>query len=254
VAKVTLWVGFLLILSSTANAELIDRAGGLIYDPVLDITWLSDANLAAGSAYDNGTSSNDGIMTWANAVAWAGNLSYYDNIRGRIWDDWRLPSTAPVNGVSFNYGLSYDGSTDLGWNIISPHSELSYMFYVNLENKGLRDVLGNSQSGEGLIDDPNNPSDESLFLNLQSAYWSSTTYLGPDVGSFPFAWDFIMGGGTQSRAFQGGADHAAWAVRNGDVGLAQLMVPEATSLALWTISCLSIGWGASRRRNALASL
>ena len=36
-------------LKAVANGELIDRGGGLIYDSLLDITWLKDANLARSS-------------------------------------------------------------------------------------------------------------------------------------------------------------------------------------------------------------
>ncbi len=65
-----------------AQAALVDRGGGLIYDDALDITWLQDANYGAGSAYDNGTSATDGLMTWDNALAWADNLSYFDPAAG----------------------------------------------------------------------------------------------------------------------------------------------------------------------------
>ena len=37
---------FLLLLSFNATAALYDRGNGLIYDDVLDITWLQDANYA----------------------------------------------------------------------------------------------------------------------------------------------------------------------------------------------------------------
>lgn len=53
----------------TGNATLYDRGGGLIYDDVLDITWLQDANYGAGSSYDDGTDTTDGKMTFDNAVA-----------------------------------------------------------------------------------------------------------------------------------------------------------------------------------------
>ena len=52
-------------VAGTVNAELHDRGGGLIYDDVLNITWLQDANYGAGSIYDNGDSITDGRMTWA---------------------------------------------------------------------------------------------------------------------------------------------------------------------------------------------
>ena len=56
-----------LSVSLSANAALYDRGNGLIYDDVLDITWLQDANYAQTSGYDT-----DGRMTWIEAKAWAG--------------------------------------------------------------------------------------------------------------------------------------------------------------------------------------
>ena len=74
----TLVLGVLLAhgITSTAQATLIDRGDGLIYDDVLDITWLQDANYAQTSGYDA-----DGLMGWNAANIWAGALSYggYDD-------------------------------------------------------------------------------------------------------------------------------------------------------------------------------
>ena len=56
-----------------ANAALIDRGGGLIYDTDRDITWLQDANYAQTSGYDG-----DGLMNWSAATAWADSDPYVD--------------------------------------------------------------------------------------------------------------------------------------------------------------------------------
>ena len=69
--KITLGASILLLVSVQVNATLIDRGGGLIYDDVLNITWLQDANLGAGSSFDDGGSTTDGLMNWQNAVDWA---------------------------------------------------------------------------------------------------------------------------------------------------------------------------------------
>ena len=45
--------------ASVAQATLFDRGGGLIYDNVLDVTWLQDANYAKTSGYNA-----EGIMSW----------------------------------------------------------------------------------------------------------------------------------------------------------------------------------------------
>ena len=103
-----------LILTSSAEAALYDRGLGLIYDDVLDVTWLQDANYAKTSGYDS-----DGLMDWQNAKTWAESLSYAG------FSDWRLPTVSPSNGIGFNYNFAYDGSTDQGNNITSSHSELA---------------------------------------------------------------------------------------------------------------------------------
>ena len=66
--------------SSVANAALVDRGGGLIYDTELNITWLADANV-------------NGVMIWDNAMTWASNFSYYDSVRNVTYTDWRLPTS-----------------------------------------------------------------------------------------------------------------------------------------------------------------
>ena len=96
---------YTLAVSMSANAALVDRGGGLIYDTDLNITWLADANYAMASGYDA-----DGRMTWTNAMTWAANLSYGGYI------DWRLPTTLqPDPTCQFNdaigsYGYNCTGS------------------------------------------------------------------------------------------------------------------------------------------------
>lgn len=84
---------------NVANSDLIDRGNGLIYDNVLDITWLQNANLTSTA------------MNWSDSVDWAENLNFGG------FDDWRLPT---IN-VSTQDG-SCDSSTTggirakTGWN------------------------------------------------------------------------------------------------------------------------------------------
>jgi hypothetical protein len=122
-------------LAGGAQAALIDRGNGMIYDDVLDVTWLQDANYAKTSGHDT-----DGLMTWSEATTWAANLVYGG------YDDWRLPTVTPVAGGSvFNTSFSLAGTTDYGYNISAPGttyasstaSELAYMFYNNLGAKAM---------------------------------------------------------------------------------------------------------------------
>ncbi|WP_054762185.1 DUF1566 domain-containing protein [Methylomonas koyamae] len=105
----------------TAQAALLDRGGGMLYDTVLNVTWLQDANYAKTSGYDA-----DGKMDWHAAVAWADQLEFGG------FSDWRLAGIKPVNGIAYNENFSDDGSTDYAWNVSSPNSELGYMYFVNL--------------------------------------------------------------------------------------------------------------------------
>ena len=66
------------------------------YDTVLDITWLRDANV-------------NGVMSWDTAMTWADTL-----VVGGV-GGWRLPKVTPVNGTSFQYRFSNNGSTDYGY-------------------------------------------------------------------------------------------------------------------------------------------
>ncbi|HBH62297.1 MAG TPA: hypothetical protein DDX85_11295 [Nitrospiraceae bacterium] len=65
----------LIVCIPLGNAALNDRGGGLIYDDVLDITWMQDANYFGST------------MTWNDAV----NL--VDNFVFQGYDDWRLPES-----------------------------------------------------------------------------------------------------------------------------------------------------------------
>jgi hypothetical protein len=200
---------FLLIsilgFSQVVKAALYDRGGGLIYDDVLDVTWLQDANYAATSGYDD--SDSLGRMNWDDAMAWAGQLEYYDSARDIVWDDWRLPRTQPINPNDWVLGWGYDGTSDEGYNITSPNSEMAYMFYVNLNNSAYYGTNGyGPQENWGL-------QNTGLFVNLQSAtYWSETVY--PENWLEAFYFDFEMGDQGPDNKNE---INYAWAVRGGDV-------------------------------------
>ena len=97
-----------------ASATLFDRGRGLIYDDILDVTWLQNANLAGS------------LMTWENANSWATSLSYSEFDSG-----WRLPSA-----------LDQDGSWPCSLHDCTG-SEMGHMFYNNLGGIALVDFTGN---------------------------------------------------------------------------------------------------------------
>jgi hypothetical protein len=203
----------------TSEAALYDRGNGLIYDDVLNVTWFKDANYAKTSGYHP-----TGNMSWGQSMAWVEQLTYAG------FSDWRLPSTKPVNGSIFNYRSSNDGSTDLAYNIRSPNSEMSYMFYVNLGNIGERDINGNLTGciGSGFCLKNTDPFKNMIQANVRT--WSSSTPPKPNDGKDQtFAFIFVAPGGFQSLY---GKEHGAqaWAVRDGDVAA----VPVPSALLLFT--------------------
>ena len=193
--------------TTPTHATLWDGGGGLIYDDHLNITWLQDANY-----YGN-------ELTWQQAMTWAANLVYGG------YSDWRLPTT--VDGP---YVFGYDGTTTAGFNITT--SELGYMYYINLSNKGYYDTSGNgpqpgwSSTPNATFVDGNGKTVS--FQNLQSCwYWSSTMYslLAPT-----YAWTFSYDYG-QQYCFGPTTcdDFYFWPVRPGDVSAP---VPEPTTMLL----------------------
>jgi hypothetical protein len=227
-----------ILASGAAQAALIDRGGGMLYDTVLDITWLQDANYAKTSGYDA-----DGRMTWSDANVWAANLVYGG------YSNWRLASNTPV-GAAWNYGFSYNGSTDVGVNITSPHSELSYMYYVNLGLHGYYTPAGAYDPTFGIYGNGTvgGQSNVGLVNNLQSDYyWSGTAY-APNPAAY--AWDFRPYDSFQDYNSQNNQFYA-WAVRPGDVA-APSAAPEPATLAL-TFAGLGLAGLARRRRTFGAS-
>lgn len=107
--QILIAVGCLVLAALPVRAALYDRGGGLIYDDVLDVTWLQDAACQVTSNAPNVDA--NGKMTWQHAVDWVSALVYYDPIRNIDWAGWRLPRVSPVNGTDFVIRNGYDGST-----------------------------------------------------------------------------------------------------------------------------------------------
>jgi hypothetical protein len=167
------------------------------------------------------------------------------------YDDWRLPTVKPL-GASFGYNFSNNGSTDRGYGITSPNSEMSYMCHVNLGNKGYCTPDNsipsdcNEQSGWGLnntsFTDATTNTSKSI-QNLQNSVYCS----GAEDPPFPsYAWVFSANVGFQG-AFDKGYGFYAWAVRSGDVADGGPSIPEPGSLTLVGLGLVGLGWARRRR-------
>ncbi len=173
-------------VSSVANAALVDRGGGLIYDTDLNITWLSNANV-------------NGLMTWNTALTWAANLSYYDSVRNVTYTDWRLPTTLQPDATCSGQGLVSSGNNCTG-------SEMGHLFYTELG--GVR--------GQSIATTHN--TNYNLFQNVQASYyWSGSEY----ERVIDYAWLFYFGNGFQGATYKVNGLYA-WAVRPGDVAAVPL--------------------------------
>ena len=197
------------------------------YDTDLNITWLRETSVDYGNSLGNplgGTSFSEG-QDWVSSL----------NVGGV--SGWRLPATLPVDGASFSYTFSYDGTTDFGY--WSTASEMAHLFYVTLGNTGycphsdvsicagslpvLNPIIGMTNSGQ--------------FANLIGGVYISGTPFAPNPGYD--TWVFSMWYGDQDYCFACGplgedgdvAVTYALAVHDGDVGVPIPAVAELPTVA-----------------------
>ena len=213
------------------SAALYDRGNGMIYDDVLDITWLQDANYAQTSGYAvanavggvNTGSTNiqaDGRMGWDAARAWADQLNFGG------YSDWGLGSFEG-NGVA-----AYVSTGELG-----------HMFYNNLEGQSQEDT--NCAFTTGCLADTiyyDNNSGTTVHLNVQIGdYWYDESYFSAS------AWAFRMSSGFQT-VYDISYQKYAWAVADGDIVTLGLTSVVPVPASAWLFGSALIGLVGVKRK------
>jgi hypothetical protein len=227
-AVIVLSVG--LLFATTANASLVSALGGqVVNDTDLNITWLANANLAATNKFGVSGIAADGRMTWNTANAWIAAMNASNNGVGYLdHNDWRLPTFTPDGTCGYQgYGCT-DG-------------ELGHFYFNELGNKAYMSNAGVYQPDYGLVDDPYNPNDESLFSNLKRYYyWSSTDYSLNSTVAMGLHFDSGVIGGDYKNV---GMDFVL-AVRTGQVAAA----PEPATYTMLLAGLGLLGFTIHRRK------
>jgi Protein of unknown function (DUF1566) len=221
----------LLVTATAAQAALVNRGGGMIYDSTRDITWLADMNYARTSGHTGAGVDATGRMDWDAANNWANNLVFGG------FSDWRLPTvTQPDTTCEFSldpgsgFGLQHYGSHCTG-------SEMGHLVYIELGGRAGESVL--NQTGDAAQQIAN----LALFSNVQSlVYWATTEY-APDSSQ---AWIFVTDDGYQFSSFKSSSWFAV-AVRPGDVHA--VPEPQTLALALLAMSAAVAAQKAARLRH-----
>ena len=210
-----------LCVSLNSFGALYDRGNGLIYDDVLDITWLQDANYAKTSGYDP-----DGAMNWYDAQDFVGELAYGD------YNNWRLPSA---------------GNATVGYNEIT--SELAHMFYINLNNPG-------GYNCPPLLYAPTGYSCESANSGLHNTSFTDATFGGSnesfvnvEVGHYWHSNSWVLSHYDGFLHLYAPLDTDIgvyiWPVHDGDIGASPVPLPAGIYLFLSGL----VGLGLMRGRN-----
>ena len=211
-------------LPFTAQSALINRGSGLIYDDVLDITWLQDVKYALTMGHPPALTDNPslpGRMTFTNASDWVNNLEYFDSVRGVTLTDWRLPKINP-DGLS-PACLSEPGPDNCIIVQGPDTGEMAHLFYATLGNTA---ATGLANTGP--------------FINFEEADYFYGDLFSPSPGSM---WDFAMNIGRQGASVIDTGVQIAWAVRDGDVS------PVPIPSAVWLFGSGLIGlFGVARRK------
>jgi hypothetical protein len=159
----------------------VNPGGATVYDPMSQVTWLADANLAATQSFGVSGISPDGSMEQSTAVLWIDAMNKADHGHGYLGaTNWDLPETG-----SSDPSCSMEGTTGFGCTG-SPMGHLYYSQFGFL-------------AGQPVVSAPNIK--VGSFHDIQPyLYWaceaptaqSPCSANGPATG---FEWNFSFGDG-----------------------------------------------------------
>jgi len=114
-----------LTASGAAQAALIDRGGGLIYDTDLNIMWSNHFG---------------GAMTWTAAQQWIGAMNASNGGTGYLgYNNWRLPTSDSCLGYNCPGSemghLFFNELGGTAYTSISAHHSVSYALFPGLQDQ-----------------------------------------------------------------------------------------------------------------------
>ena len=251
------------LLSGAAQAALVDRGGGLIYDTVRDITWLQTATGARDiDGFISTVPNNQGefvtvgaTLRYADAVAWIDQFEY-TNANGATLTNWRLPRLDLIGGPD-EFCTAFDGSCDRGFN--ATNGELSALYYGGLNNVG--EFFSDGTPTGVCVNNDSFPPPLNEFFRTCTSNFSFVDALTGNVVTFenaaglafyevPEGLDdlvflFNMNTGSQDGPFTAGNSlRKAWAVHDGDIAA---VIPVPAAVWLFASGLGLLGW--MRRRS-----
>ena len=213
-------VGLTVSLSVNAALSIRDLDGNWsnghegVYDDVLDITWLADANYAKTIGSNVGFSS--GLMEWHDAQ------NFVDNLTIGGFENWRLPE------ISCGYNNLYGCSS-----VNNQAGELYELIINSLGNiEHVEKINPTTFFSYSFLDAFNGQ--EYTFIGLPPAgqIWYST----PLGGSYGGHWTFT--GLRNHNIVSGWAQ--VWAVHDGDIGASPVPLPAGVYLFISSLVGLGI--------------
>ncbi len=194
-----------LSLLRPAKAALQPRLGGAaVYDTDQNITWLTNANLAASNQFGTAGINARGDMPWDTAQNWIASMNAANYLG---FSNWRLPNTREPDPTC----SKQDTANHVSSGFSCKGGEMGHLYYVELGGQASMSISAQHNSSYA------------LFTNLQDLidygiYWSGST----DSADSSQAWEFSFEGGDMELQIKP-LTSFVMAVLPGDVAPSQIL-------------------------------